>query len=202
MSPKKARKKGNRFRLRRIVLTYKQNRSLPAHITIPNWDAYQVRIVRNGREYSASFSWNMYGTEKAALAHAVKWRDTILAALPPSGNERGQFRTKPLSHKQSWGRVGITRYITADARKAGRPEYLRFGVNWVDSAERRRTKSFQVGRVGEIEWELELHAANTAEAFRTEWEFCQATGRPFDDEKYREWRERRLYPFLPVAAPA
>lgn len=180
------------------TMTYKENRSLPAHITIPNWDAYQVRIVREGAEYSASFSWRIFRGKRNALSEAVKWRDRMLQALPPASNEKGVFRTSPLSHKMSWGRVGVTRYVSADKRKSGRPLYLRFGVNWIDGNGKRRTKSFQVGRVGDFEWMFEVHAANTAEAFRTEWEYCQAKSLPFDDSRYLAWREHKCYPFEPL----
>lgn len=175
----------------------KPDRDLPAQITIPNWDGYQVRIVRDGHEFSASFSWAQYAGKELALQEAVRWRDNMLASLPPPGNAKGGFRCKPLSHKKSWGRVGITRYTSADARKPGRPVYLRFGVNWIDDSEKRRTKSFQVGRVGEIDWVTELHAANTAEAFRTHWEFCRLNGFPFDETFYDGWRDARRYPFSP-----
>lgn len=174
---------------------YRNGRTLPAHITCPNWDAYQVRIVREGQELSASFSWNLYGGKRKALQEAVRWRDTQLAGLPPAGNAKGEFRQTPLVHKRSWGRVGVTRYVSADARKPGKPLYLRFGVNWVDATGKPRTKSFQVGRVEDISDADETHAANTAEAFRAEWEFCRRTGRQFDDTKFRNWREARLYPF-------
>ena len=180
-------------------MSYKPDRTLPAHVTIPNWDAYQVRIVRDGHEYSASFAWSLYGGKSKALSEATRWRDKMLAALPPAGNVKGAFRTQPLSNKWTWGRVGVTRYVSADARKNGRPEYLRFGVNWIDEDGKRRTKSFQVGRLGEFDWQIELHAANTAEAFRTEWEYRRAKGRPFDESRYAAWRGTRLYPFDPEA---
>lgn len=178
-------------------MSYKPDRPLPAHVTIPNWSGYQVRIVRDGHEYSASFAWSVDGGREKALSDAVCWRDKLLAALPAAGNAKGAFREKPLAHKTSWGRVGITRYVSADNRRTGRPLYLRFGVNWIDHEEKRRTKSFQVGRVGEFDWAFELHAANTAEAFRTEWEFCRASGLLFDDARYRAWRDTTLYPFYP-----
>lgn len=165
-----------------------KKRELPAHITIPNWDGYQVRIVREGQEYSASFAWSN-GGKRAALAEAVRWRDTMLAALPVAGNVKGQYRDQPLSNKRSWSRVGVTRYVSIDRRRAGRPVYLRFGVNWTDENGRRRVTSFWVGNVETISPADERYAATVAEAFRADWEFCRTTGRPFDPSKYRSWKE-------------
>lgn len=176
-------------------MAYREGRALPEHVTIPNWDAYQVRIVRDGHELSASFGWNLYGGKRSALRETVRWRDRMLAVLPPAGNAKGGFRRAPLANKRTWERVGVTRYVSADRRRPGQLVYLRFGVNWIDANGKRRTKSFQVGRVEDRTDAEELHAANTAEAFRAEWEFCQLSGHDFDERKYRNWRETRLYPF-------
>lgn len=178
------------------MTAYRTDRALPAHITIPNWSAYQVRIVRDGQEYSASFGWNEAGPQKA-LSEAVAWRDKMLESLPDAGNEEGQFRSMPLRHKFSWSRVGVTRYVSKDYRKPGHPEYLRFGVNWTDSEGRRRITSFQVGRLGVVSEADERHAANTAEAFRAEWEFCTKNGFPFEAFIYKKWKDEILYPFSP-----
>lgn len=91
----------------------------------------------------------------------------------------------------------MTRYYAPDRRKPGCPLYLRFGVNWTDASGKRRTKSFQAGRLENVSAAEEIHAANTAEAFRSEWEFCQLTGKAFDEFRYRDWRQKRLYPFEP-----
>ena len=177
---------------------YRPGRALPAHVTIPNWDSFQVRISRDGVEHSASFAWNAYSDQRAALAAAVQWRDARLAELPPAENLKGSTRTKPLKHKTTWGQVGVTRYFRTDARKQGKPLYLTFGVNWIDHTGRRRTKSFQVGRDTEISWQDELHAANTAEAFRLEFEYCLKSGVVFNPDKYKLWRKHPCYPFIPV----
>lgn len=174
---------------------YKPNRALPAHITIPNWDAYQVRIVRDGVEHSKSFSLNAYSSNSLALDAAVAWRDAKLADLPAAQNEKGKTRRQPLPHKRSWNRVGITRYFRGDLRKQGNPKYLTFGVNWVGSDGKKRTKSFQVGRLGEFTWQDEVRAANTAEAFRSEFEYCQAIGLSFDFKRYAKWKTEMCYPF-------
>jgi len=168
---------------------------LPKHVTIPNWDAYQVRIVRGGREYSASFAWSKQG-ERPALAEAVKWRDAKLAELAAEKAKRAFLKppvTKRNKSKQSWDRVGITRSY----RKIERWQYLRFSVGWTDRFGKHHLKTFSVGNVKTITPEDERHAAETAEAFRAEWEFCRAVGRVFDPLRYHDWKTRRLYPFQP-----
>lgn len=172
-------------------------RSLPENITIPGYEAYQVRIVRGGHEYSATFGWSRFGSNELALQAAVNWRDMMLARLPKAENGRGSFRSSPMAHKLSFGRVGITRYEKKDRRRVGCPVYLVYGVNWTDAEGNKRVKQFQVGRIGAFEWHQELHASLTAEAFRTEWEFCRSTGQAFEADRYTRWTEVELYPFLP-----
>lgn len=172
-------------------------RDLPSNITIPSFDAYQVRIVRDGHEYSATFAWSRYGSKDQALREAVVWRDAMLARLPPAATSLGSFRRTAQKNKRSYGRVGITRYIGVDRRKVGSPGYLRFAVNWVDGTGKPMVTSFQVGKVGSFTWEVELHGACTAEAFRTQWEYCQAMGHSFDPSRYEGWKTNNYYPFDP-----
>ncbi|WP_326430443.1 hypothetical protein VQ574_21085 (plasmid) [Stutzerimonas frequens] len=172
-------------------------RLLPDNISIPGYEAYQVRIVRCNHEYSATFAWSRYGSKEQALEAAVLWRDMMLKQLPTAANGRGGFRTAPMPHKRSCGRAGITRYQKVDNRRHGRPAYLVFGVNWTDSDGYKRVKQFQVGRIGTYEWQQELHTSLTAEAFRTEWEYCRSTGQIFDPDRYNGWTETELYPFFP-----
>ncbi len=124
------------------------SRDLPSNITIPAFDAYQVRIVREGHEYSATFAWARYGSKDRALSEAVAWRDRMLAKLPPAATTIGSFRVTSQKNKRSYNRVGISRYIGVDRRKLGAPGYLRFAVNWVDDTGHSRVTSFQVGKVG------------------------------------------------------
>ncbi|SER40384.1 MULTISPECIES: hypothetical protein [Pseudomonas] len=173
-------------------------RLLPDNITIPGYDAYQVRIMRGDYEYSATFAWSRFVSKEKALRAAVNWRDRMLAKLPNAGNGRGSFRTSPMAHKRSVGRVGITRYLKKDRRRLGCPVYLVYGVNWTDDQGRKRVKQFQVGRMGTFECHQEMHASLTAEAFRTEWEFCRSTGQVFEPDPYQCWKEVELYPFLPA----
>lgn len=176
------------------------SRALPDNITVPSYDAYQVRIVREGHEYSATFAWSRFETTEKAMHAAVSWRDKILSQLPAPGNGRGSFRATPMANKRSFGRVGITRYQKKDRRRTGCPEYLVYGVNWTDKDGQARVSQFQVGRVGTFDWHEELHASLTAEAFRTEWEFCRSTGQVFEPDRYAEWKEAELYPFLPLSS--
>lgn len=74
-----------------------------------------------------------------------------------------------------------------------------YGVNWTERDGGKRVKQFQVGRIGTFEWHQELHASLTAEAFRTEWEFCRSTGQVFEPDRYDGWSETELYPFLPAS---
>lgn len=171
-------------------------RGLPKHITIPNFNGYQVRIVRDGTEHSKSFPWSTHG-KAAALEAAVAWRDTVIAKLPDPGNAKGGFRTKPLSHKSSWGRVGVVRTVSPDRRRDCNVHYVRYSVSWVDATGKARAKTFQVGRARDVTRAEEVHASLTAEAFRSEWEFCQRTGERFDPSVYDSWRKDRLYPFDP-----
>lgn len=172
-------------------------RDLPEHVTITNFEAYQVRIVRDAHEYSASFSWSRYDNQAHALEAAVDWRNMMLRELPPPGNGKGSFRRKPMAHKRSMGMVGISRYVHTDRRRIGSPQYLRFGVNWVDSMGKPRIKTFEAGKIADLDWEAELHTALTAEAFRTHWEYCTQTASEFDPGIYAGWRDGCVYPFTP-----
>jgi len=97
-------------------------RPLPDNISIPGYDAYQVRIVRGEHEYSATFACSRLGSKDLALQAAVSWRDMMLAKLPPAGNGHGGFRTSPMPNKRSLGRVGVTRYEKIDRRRQGIPK--------------------------------------------------------------------------------
>lgn len=175
------------------------SRDLPTNITIPAFEAYQVRIVREGHEYSATFAWSRYESKEQALVSAVAWRDRMLGSLPTAATELGSFRSAPQKNKRSYNRVGITRYIGVDGRKVGAPGYLRFAVNWLDETGTPRIKSFQVGKVGSFSWTDELHAACTAESFRTHWEYCRSMNVQFDTSCYQNWKEKPCYPFDPSA---
>lgn len=175
-------------------MAYRSDRDLPAHVTIPNWNAYQVRIVRNEVEYSKSFPWSRAG-QAAALEAAVMWREAQLAALGPAWNDKGGLRRKPLRHKKSGYPVGITCYLRSDRRKSGDPLYLTFGVNYINRKGKKTTRSFQVGNIEIIGQRDKEHAEQTAKAFRAEYEWCRCHGKIFKPERYVRWREVKMYPF-------
>lgn len=171
-------------------------RGLPDNITIP-CNGYQVRVVRDGFEHSKYFPWSA-GGKALALLDAVAWRDRLLRTLPAPGNAKGGFRSKPLSHKTSWDRVGVVRTVGCDRRRSLTVQYVRFSVSWVDTVGKARVKTFQAGRADSITRADEVHTSLTAEAFRSEWEFCQSTGERFEPWRYDSWRKDRLYPFDPA----
>ncbi len=86
--------------------------------------------------------------------------------------------------------------MRSDNRRAGKPKYLCYGVNFVDSDKRPSVKTFQVGRADAVTWQQELHASLTAEAFRSEWEWCVDNGVQFDPAKYADWTTCDRYPFV------
>ena len=170
---------------------YKPDRDLPAHITIPNWSAYQIRIVRDGIEHSASFSWAQYAGESGALEAAVEWRDAKLEEL---GQRQILLRDKPLRHKKSGCPAGITAYFRVDRRREGHPQYLTYGVNYIQDG-KARTKSFQVGNIEIISQLDKEHAALSAMAFRDEYVWCRHSGVAFQPNRYNNWRVEKMYPF-------
>src|ERR1035437_8964748 len=109
---------------------YRPNRLLPIYITIPNWSAYQVRIVRDGVEHSESFSWKKFAGEMAALAEAIKWRDAKLAEL---GASPVGFRDKPLRNKKSGGPAGNPPFLRSEPPRNGLPQFLAHGVYFTNN---------------------------------------------------------------------
>lgn len=178
-----------------MVAAKTSRRRLPHHITEPgNFPGYQVRITRAGVEHSRCFAKGEYGSKRKALQAAKEWRDQMLAILPGPSNT-GKYRTVKSRPYTSMPRVGVTRYLTVDNRRAGSGMYIRYGVCWTDPQGYRRIKNFQAGRADDADHALDLRAGQTAVAFRDEWEYCIDHGRPFDPGKYSNWRAQRLYPF-------
>lgn len=148
---------------------------LPKHVSLPNWDAFEVRIWRAEKIYYKSFPFPQYATVQNALDAAVEWRDFILKGIrgsDPNGVKRSTYSKRER-------------------------EYLRFVVLWADHNGSSRTKTFTVGAVDKIDERDIEHASKTAEAFRIEWEFCNEKGLPFNDEKYANWKSTSTYPFDP-----
>lgn len=108
----------------------RSKRTLPENITIPGYEAYQVRIVRGEASFSTTFPWSNYRSTESALAAAVAWRDNLKAQLPAPGNgKNSSFNKEPMEGKKGYSRVGISRYIKTDYRRQGKPKYLVFAVN-------------------------------------------------------------------------
>ena len=156
-----------------------KDRDLPKHITETNYNSYQVRIVRDRIEYSSAFSWVIVG-KSAALDAAVKWRDLTLALLPPPVNAKGAIRLAPAKHKKTQEPLGVTRYVTTDRRSGTPRQYLRFGVSYLDENGQNRIKAFQAGSLQQLTPDDIFHTAQTAYAFREEWEYSFLRGLPFN----------------------
>lgn len=172
-------------------------RVFPENLTETNYEAIQVRIVRDGTEFSKSFSFSKSKNKSKAISDAVAWRDSIKKILPPAIRSESGYLKRPQSNKRSVNRPGITRYITKDKRRIGNPSYLVYGVNYTDKNGQSKVKSFQVGKLDTFNHSDELHAAMTAEAFRSEWEWCKDHKKEFNDQKYKGWKKDTKYPFTP-----
>jgi len=178
------------------MLTHRPARRLPENITETNFNAFQVRIVRDGQLYSASFPWCTVG-KPAALSAAVKWRDMTLAMLPHPGNGKGTIKPTIMKNKKTREPLGVSRYVLTDRRSKPPRKYLRFAVSYQGHDGRCCIKAFQAGALQKLTQEDVFHAAQTAYACREEWEYCYLRGQPFDPEKYNVWKETQLYPFSP-----
>ena len=65
-------------------------------------------------------------------------------------------------------------------------------IDWRDKG-KTKNKKFQVGRVGEVSADDEFHAFRTAVHFRKEFEWCVQEKRPFEPERYTQWKRIRVY---------
>ena len=111
------------------------------------------------------------------------------------------YRVEPLPHKRTGERVGVTIYSSRDKRKIGHPEYLRFGVSWVDENGAKRVTSFQVGRVETVTNAEIEYARFVANTFRDVWEQCVLDGESFDPRWFAEWRSPDWEPPVPGVKP-
>jgi hypothetical protein len=170
------------------VLTPTKERSMAKfkHITEPDKFGYQVRIVRRGKEYSRYFSHKLWGGKAKSLKAAIAWRDQMLVALKGS---KARF-LKPPKNKTTTGITGVSRTIKHDHRKD--KSYLCYTVFWVDNG-KSRNKTFQVGNVGSVTADGELHAFRTARLFRSCYEHAIDNDLPFHDDVFAGWKQRRVY---------
>lgn len=158
------------------------------HITEPDQNGFQVRIVRNGTEHSRYFSHRSWGGKDKSLNSAQNWRDQMLVVL--AVRHKNLLNREPLPTKRSTGVRGVSKSIQYDKRR--NVHYLVYEVHWKSNNEF-KNKSFHVGRLGDVDADEELHAFRTALQFRKEYEWCRENGEFFDAERYRPWKKKRLY---------
>ncbi|MCK5889445.1 MAG: hypothetical protein KAG19_05835 [Methylococcales bacterium] len=154
------------------------------NITEPDVRGFQVRLVRNRKEYSRYFSHKSWGSKNKSLKAAINWRDQMLVII-------GDNKATPIGQK-STGIVGVSRTIHNDKRWGS--QALVYCCHWRKN-DKVYNKSFQVGLLDKITADDEFHAFRTAVQFRKEYEFYKEVGREdgFDPEKYRGWKTEKLY---------
>jgi len=155
------------------------------NITMPDSLGYQVRVVRNGDEHSRYFSFAVWGGKKKALDAAVNWRDMMKARLGEPRRFEGEARNN------STGVRGVSKVIHEDKRRGH--SNLRYQVTWTKEDGKQAARTFQVGRVGEISADEELHAYRTAVAFRKKYELARSLGQRFDPAEFVNWKLEKLY---------
>lgn len=161
-------------------------------ITEPDVRGFQVRIVRNKKEYSRYFSHKSWGSKKKSLGGAISWRDQMLVLFKDNAKYQSKETIPP--HKKSTGVLGVSRSVQFDKRKGEGVYYLVYSCHWRKD-NKGHTKTFHVGRAESVTADQELHAFRTAVLFRKEYELCKDKGVEefFSTEKYKLWRTERLY---------
>lgn len=99
------------------------------------------------------------------------------------------------SEGTSHPRVGVTRRLRIDRRKAAQPTYLVFSVNWKDADGRLRITGFQAGNSETVTAQEERHAEQTAVAFREAYEWARINNLKFRPEAFSCWRSVQCYPW-------
>jgi hypothetical protein len=154
------------------------------HITLPGGGGFQVRIVRDGKEYSRYFSHKLWGSKEKSFKAAVSWREQILALV-------GDVKPPPLANK-STGVVGVSKIVKYDKRR--RSYSLFYSCHWRKN-KKAHTKQFYVGLADEVTADEDFHAFRTAVQFRKEYELFKETGQEdlFSPEKYKLWKTEKVY---------
>ena len=158
------------------------------NITQPDSSGYQVRVVRNGKEYSRYFSHNLWGSKNKALEAAQSWRDQTIANLDSA--QGGVIGKPALSNNTTTGIRGITKRIHHDKRR--NTKSLVYQVHWIDNG-KIKNKKFQVGRIETVTADQDLHTFRTAMHFRKEYELCRSYNKKFDATRYANWKNERIY---------
>ncbi|MBV1881619.1 MAG: hypothetical protein KUG82_08300 [Pseudomonadales bacterium] len=157
-----------------------------ANITKPDDHGYQVRIVRQGTEYSRYFSKKVWGSDTKALNAAINWRDMKRASLP---KKTPYINDQPKNN--STGVNGISKVIHHDKRRDTKT--LRYQVSYRTIDGRQSVRTFQVGRIEDVSADQDLHAFRTALLFRKEYELARSIGETFDNNRFGQWKMERLY---------
>lgn len=174
--------------------SYRRKQHLPHNINEIGPDLFQVVVTRNKKPYTKTFSRRRYGSREKALAEAVAYRDELFEILG-ANRPKGAPRLSPMPHKRRGQRNGVTSVVSYDKRRDC--TYRTFKAYYKDLFGKPRTRSFYVGCVDQISNEQIRHAEQTANAFRDEYEWCWENDRVFVPTRYRDWKQRRLYPFKP-----
>ncbi len=159
-------------------------------ITEPDNRGFQVRIVRNKKEYSRYFSHKQWGGKSKSLKSAMSWRDQMLVLFRESKKYR-QEEMLP-AHKKSTGVLGVSKSVQYDKRRD--VHYLVYSCHWRRNG-KGHTKTFHVGRANDVSPDEEFHAFRTAVLFRKEYEMYKDNGleERFSPDKYKLWKKERLY---------
>ncbi len=154
------------------------------HITAPDKGGFQVRIVRNRKEYSRYFSNKLWGSRKKSLKAAVSWREQMLVLV-------GDVKPTPLANK-STGVMGVSKIVKYDKRRGSFS--LFYSCHWRKN-KKACTKQFYVGLANEVTADEDFHAFRTAVQFRKEYELFKEIGQEnlFSPEKYKLWKTERFY---------
>ncbi len=156
------------------------------NITQPDPKGYQVRVVRQNKEYSRYFAFLKLGGEQAALKAANKWREQIKSNFPYNDKKRKNAASK---NNRSTGVLGVCKTISDDKRKCHK--YLVYGVRWQDKHGANHCKTFRACNLKKYSKTMDQKAFAAAITFRQAWEYhCDNnTLGLFDPDYFLNWRE-------------
>ena len=154
------------------------------NITEPDSAGFQVRVVRNRKEYSRYFSHKLWGNRSKSLKAAISWREQIQVLV-------GDRKSIP-SGSNSTGIVGVSKSVKYDKRRGSYS--LSYSCHWQKN-NKVCTKQFYVGVINQFTADEEFHAFRTAVHFRKEYELFKEERRLdlFSLEKYKLWKTEKFY---------